>query len=545
MTSKRHVKLPGSQRGQNPAAFRVGDVNPEEKVVAKIRLSGPDLPGPDEFVGQTMTSREVEKKFGASQPDADKVKKCLEKFNLSVGKPLLLTRSMPVSGTAKAMYAAFKPKWAMMRSPTYGLYRGRQGKIQIPPELEGIVTGVFGLDKSRMAHRRAGTKVSARPGSALKPFTPKTIEDHYNFPAGNGEGQSIAIAEFGGGYFVEDLKKYCKNFNRSEPEVKKIKVGDGRAYKLKELPDIPNPELRHLKLDESFEVMMDVEIIAGLCPKASISVYFSTFDQSGWIDLLDKVITAKPIPVALSISWGRAEDDWWTDDAINAINDRLNLARLLGITICVASGDDGWRDEVNEQFPLAHVDFPASSPHVLGVGGTMFKRSGANFKEVTWVENPGDANMRGSATGGGVSRRFPRPAWQDVDVAPLLVKGDGRVVPDVAALAGEPYYDLFFAGVPWPDGKTSASAPLWAALIARINAQLPPNKRQRFLTPLLYQKLENGKTVGEVSCTDITLGKNTSQGPGSLGYYARQGFDAATGWGVPDGVELLKYLAEI
>ena len=309
MANKSHVNLRGSKRGKDPAAFRVGDVNAEEKVVASIRLSGPKLPGPDEFVGQTMTAKELEKRFGARRADADKVEKSLKKFGLKVEKISLLTRSMRVGGTAKAMEAAFKPKWAMMRSPAYGLYRGRHGKIQIPPELKGIVTGVFGLDQRRMAHSRSRAKVSARPGTTLKPFTPKNVEDHYNFPAGDGKGQSIAIAEFGGGYFVEDLKKYCKNFNRSEPNVQTIKVGNGRAYKLKELPDIPNPELRHLKLDESFEVMMDVEIIAGLCPKASISVYFSTFDQSGWVDLLDKVITSKPIPVALSISWGRAEDD--------------------------------------------------------------------------------------------------------------------------------------------------------------------------------------------------------------------------------------------
>jgi kumamolisin len=59
------------------------------------------------------------------------------------------------------------------------------------------------------------------------------------------------------------------------------------------------------------------------------------------------------------------------------------------------------------------------------------------------------------------------------------------VVPDVAALAGQPLYDLIFRGDAQPNGGTSASAPLWAALIARINALLPRAKQQRFLTPLL------------------------------------------------------------
>ncbi len=85
---------------------------------------------------------------------------------------------------------------------------------------------------------------------------------------------------------------------------------------------------------------MDVQIVAGLCSKANITVYFSTFDQGGWVDLLNAAITAKP--VALSISWGLAEDNpGWSTNAIDAINERLNAARVLGITVCISSGDDG------------------------------------------------------------------------------------------------------------------------------------------------------------------------------------------------------------
>ena len=115
------------------------------------------------------------------------------------------------------------------------------------------------------------------------------------------------------------------------------------------------------------------------------------------------------------------------------------------------------------------------------------------------IKDLGDARP-----GGGASRKFPRPAWQNVQVASGNRRSKkGRLVPDVSALAGEPYFDLIFAGFPWPDGKTSASAPVWAALIARINAKLPHKKQRRFLTPLLYKKMRNGKTVGESSFRDI------------------------------------------
>jgi kumamolisin len=540
MANKTHVELSGSKREKDPSSFRVREIDPKEKVVVTIGLIGPKLPGADEFVDQTMTPEELAEKFGAKKADADKVAKCLKKFGLKVEKVSRDTRSMRVSGTAEAMEAAFKPDWAIFRSPGQRAYRGRQGPIYIPEELEGIVTGVFGLDQRRMAHRRSGTAVSGGYGAALLPLTPKDIEKRYNFPRGDGKGQSIAIAEFGGGYFKEDMRAYCNKFGRPTPKVQLIPV-DAPAYTLQDILDIQNPEFRELKLFESFEVMMDVEIIGSLCSKASISVYFSTFSQDGWIHLLEQVFHARPVPIVLSISWGHAEDDpnQWTVNAIQAIDNLLNQIRLLGITTCVASGDDGSRDQVYDG--RAHVDFPSSSPNVLAVGGTMLEQSGANVQEVTWWDNPGPL---GGATGGGVSTCFPRPNWQNVVVASInLTFLDGRVVPDVSALAGSPYYDLVFAGFPWPDGKTSASAPVWAALIARINAKLR-RKKPRFLTPLLYQELPSGLTVGEASFHDITIGNNAVY-PVPGGYNAGPGFDAVTGWGVPDGMRLLNCLEQI
>jgi len=545
MASKTHVKLSGSKRGRDLTAIRVGKIDATETVVVTIGLVGPKLPNPDEFVGQTMTPKELAEKFGAKKEDAKKVAKYLTEHGLDVKDVSLITRSMCVSGTAKAMEAVFKPEWAIMRSPTQAEYRSRQGTIHIPWELREIVTGVFGLDQRRMARPRLGTAVSAGYGAAPSPLTPKKIEKRYNFPPGDGDGQSIAIAQFGGGYLEEDVITYCNNFGRPAPDVHLISVDGAPVYILEDILDLPDPTPRKNQLEESFEVTTDVEIIAGLCPKASISVYFSTFDERGWVDLLDRVITAETTPVALSISWGFAEDDdhQWSWNGIQAINDRLNLTRLLGITTCVASGDDGCRGEVNDG--RAHVDFPSSSPYVLSVGGTMLEQSGSIVQEVTWWDDPG---YREGATGGGVSTVFPRPLWQNVQVASINpTMFDGRVVPDVSALAGEPYYVLFFLGLPWPNGKTSASAPVWAALIARINARLPLRKRQRFLTPLLYRELPSGMTVGEASFRDITKGCNACYYPGAgyQGYEAGPGFDAATGWGVPNGVELLRCLRVI
>jgi kumamolisin len=519
-------------------------VDPKEKFSVTIGLSGPKLPGPDEYVGQRLTAAELASKFGARKEDADKVAKSLKKFGLAVDGLSLATRSMSVKGTAAAMEAAFKPGMAIMRSRDQGEYRGRQGTLQIPSELKGIVTGVFGLDERQMARRKShpASGAAAAHAGKLAPLTPSDLEKRYNFPAGDCAGQTIAIAEFGGGYFADDVTAYCQQFQRSVPSIQAISV-DAPAYTLQQILALP-PDQRDNELGASVEVMMDVEIVAGLCPLANILVYFSTFDQGGWVDLLDAVIARQP--AVLSVSWGLAEDDpGWSQNAVNAINDRLNAARLLGITTCVSSGDDGSGDQLDDG--AAHVDFPACSPFALGVGGTMLTGSGAKAKEVTWWESPGRrTNNGGGATGGGVSTIFARPAWQTVSVASVNSGSiDGRVVPDVSALAGAPLYSLVFGGQTHPNGGTSASAPLWASLIARINGNLPTSKQQRFLAPLLYQNGATGQPAGKTSFRDVTTGNNASNPEPGVGYKARTGFDAVSGWGVPDGVKLQNALTAV
>lgn len=536
-----HVVLPGSQRPKETNAVRVRNVDPNEQIDLTIALAGPPLPGADKYVGQTLTPDQLSSQFGANKADADKVASVLKKFGLRVESVSLATRSMRVIGTAKAVEAAFKPDMAIVRSPRQmGEYRGRQGTLQIPQELKGLVTGVFGIDERRMARRKLPSTTAA---PALSPLSPADLEKRYNFPPGDAAGQDIAIAEFGGGYFADDTSAYCGKFRRATPNIKAIAV-DAPAYTLQQILALPHRKGK-MVLGDAMEVMLDVEVIAGLCPAADISLYFSTFDEQGWVDLLNAVIAAKP--VVLSCSWGLAEEDPnWSASALSSISDRLNTARLLGITICVASGDDGSGDQLDDG--QAHVDFPSSSPFVLGVGGTMLSQSGSSVDEVTWWEAPGHRteNDGGGATGGGVSMKFDRPTWQNVHIKSLN-KGsiDGRVVPDVSALAGEPLYDLIFVGQPHPNGGTSASAPLWAALIARVNAELSPEKRQRFLTPLLYQNSANGKPIGQIASRDITSGNNASDPQPGRGYKAGVGFDAVTGWGVPDGVILLNSLGAI
>jgi len=152
--------------------------------------------------------------------------------------------------------------------------------------------------------------------------------------------------------------------------------------------------------------------------------------------------------------------------------------------------------------------------------------------EIVWWQSPGGriGNGHSGATGGGVSMLFQRPSWQTVEIKSLNEGAiDGRVVPDVAALAGPPLFQLILMGQLSPNDGTSASAPVRASLIARLNALLPPGKRQRFLSPIPYQNGPSGDSVGAAGCTDIMVGNNASHPQPGKGYAAKVGFDAVTG----------------
>jgi kumamolisin len=547
MDTSTHVILPGSFRPLGSGARRVRDLAPGAHVDLTVTIRAPELPSVD-AVPVTLKPDEFARQYGAKSEDVQRVADVLRGFGLSIDSITQGGRSIHVSGSVSAIEAAFHPHLGVYSSPTQAEFRGREGAIEIPRDLDGIVTGVYGLDQRRVAHRKAVAATQAA-GPRLQPQAPADLEARYKFPSGAAAGQTIAIAEFGepmtNGQFLPpvylpgDVDAFLQKhaLPKANVQIVPVNLTPLTVAQLQQLP----PALQNAAAEEAVEVMMDVEIVAALCPQATVKVLFATFDQKGWVDLLDALTSsAASVPVALSVSWGSAEDSGdWSAAALAAINQRLQIAAMHGITVCVSSGDDGSGDGVSGK--SAHVDFPAASPFVLAVGGTQLNPAGVSPDEVAWWESPGRRTKKGGgASGGGVSTKFARPKWQDVSVKSVNHAAiDGRVVPDVAALAGEPLYDLVFAGRSSPNGGTSASAPLWASLIARVNANLPAAKQQRFLTPLLYAKDASGKALGQLVCRDITLGTNASHPSPGVGYEAGTGYDAVTGWGVPDGGELL------
>jgi kumamolisin len=298
------------------------------------------------------------------------------------------------------------------------------------------------------------------------------------------------------------------------------------------------------------ETTQDICIAGLAAPGAQIAVFFTTFSQQGWVDLISRVAhpnPGDPVCSVMSSSFYVSNGDDATTLAnegisqswITAVTAALQDAAIQNVTVCIASGDTGTNSKVGDG--KAHVQYPASDPWVLSVGGTTVGNiSGTSFDEYVWNDPaPSDPSHWGT-TGGGVSDQFPLPQYQaDANVPPSL--NDGQVrrgVPDVAANASlnSGYSGLYVGGSPFIGNGTSGSSPLWAGLIAVINAAI--GHSVGFVNPALY-------TIGSSAFRSIygPPGPTDNSNGGVAGYPATQpGWNACTGWGSPKGNALCQSL---
>jgi kumamolisin len=538
MKEMHFVALPGSERVPLPGARAIGAADGDAwvEVTLKLRRAQP-LPALSGRPAQPITREELAQRFGSSESDMKAVTDAFQALGLQVVAQDAGKRTVRLGGPARSLEQAFQVRLVNYAHAS-GDYRGRVGALHLPSTIAPVVEAVFGLGNRRAAHRRPSKRATLGDESHTTAphhrswFFPAELASAYDFPPGDGAGQCIGLLEFGGGYFADDLEQFRQ------------------AAKLDAVPKVVPISVHHMPTntndEDAGEVMLDIEVIAGTCPQATVPVYFSQFTEQGWIEALDAALHDKVHrPTVLSISWGYAEDtSTWTKQALTQVNEALHEAALLGVTVCVAAGDDGSSDGIEDGH--AHVDFPASSPYVLAVGGTAL-RLGTHRTERAWKDGTGVRSTGGGSTGGGISTRLARPIWQSgLDIAPVNPgQLAGRIVPDVAAVAsGHTGYYAVAQGQPGIIGGTSAAAPLWAALVARINATLPAGKRVGYLTPVLYGSGPGSSgPLGAQVCNDARNGDNITAVVG--GFRSQTGFDAVTGWGSPKGAELLAAMKRI
>src|SRR3954453_162840 len=316
-----------------------------------------------------------------------------------------------------------------------------------------------------------------RPHAAGSSFNPLEVARAYNYPAPTGKGRTGAIIELGGGFGPSDLKSYFASLNLPVPVVNAKLVAGGTNTS-----DGPN--------GADGEVLLDIEIAGAIAPGATLNVYFAPNTDAGFIAAINAAIADKVD--AISISWGGPESSW-NSSAISGMEKAFAAAKAAGIVVFAASGDTGSSDGS----PGNNVDYPASSPNVVGCGGTRLTvdASGARASEVTWNDNP-----TSSATGGGVSKLFP-----------------GRDVPDVAGNADpQTGYEVLVDGQSAVFGGTSAVAPLYLGLYLRL--------MELTGTPFDFVSVVAGNAT---VCFGVTSGNNGAFRPGP-------GRDEATGFGVVD-----------
>src|SRR5271169_5147365 len=539
------VQLPGSGRASLPDVTDTAPLNTQERAEITVVLRRrAELPA--EIVeGPTVLSHtELAAGYGADPADVDLVSRELTSRGLEVTAVHPTTRRVKVAGSLGDLSSAFGTTLRLVSSPDpsgHGrvTHRYREGPLYVPAALAGVVTAVLGLDTRPQAqpHFRTASDAAAAQGTS---YYPNQVAQIYNFPANTtGAGQTVAVIELGGGFTTSDLDAYFGGLNIPVPSITAASV-DGASN---------NPG------DTSgadVEVNLDIDVIGAVAPGAAQVVYFAPNNgDQGFVDAISDAAQASPAPIAISISWGQSEDSW-TAQGLSAMNAAMSDAAALGITVCAAAGDNGSSDGVNDG--QVHVDFPASSPYALGCGGTKLvadATTGTVSSEVVWNELAANEG----ATGGGVSDQFTQPTWQNnagvgaratsqpAAAAGSAATGSGgsgggaagtgwRGVPDVAGNA-DPVtgYQIYQGGQAQVVGGTSAVAPLWSALIARL-AQAT-GERFGLIQPLLYAGVSPGADVP--GFRDITSGNNGA-------YAAGPGWDSCTGLGVPDGTALLSRL---
>jgi len=528
MAFEKYVRLPGSERTPQPGATQAGSLDPNELMRVTLTLrpkaGRSKQPSLDKLIasGQRLSRDEYEARYGANPVDVQQVEAFAGANGLAVAQVNLAARSVVLTGKCCDFAQAFHV--SLERYEYEGkAFRGRTGYVNIPTELRNIVSSVHGLDNrpQAQAHFRIADAPAGQAAPAVVPaasFTSLQVAKAYSFPTSvTGKGQTVAIIELGGGFTQSDLNTYFSGLGISPaPTVVAVSV-DGAQNQPTGDTDGPDTE-----------VMLDIEVVGAVAPGARIVVYFAPNTDAGFLDAINQAATDKVNqPSVISISWGAAESAW-TAQSLQSYNSALQAVAALGVSVCVAAGDNGSDDGVGDG--RDHVDFPASSPYSLGCGGTSLNLSGGSISsEVVWN---GGAN--GGATGGGVSDTFPIPSYQaNAKVPPSRNPGNfkGRGVPDVAGDADPATgYQVQVDGSSFTVGGTSAVAPLWAGLIALFNQSL--GNPVGYLNPNLYQTIA-GKTG---AFRDITSGNNGD-------FKAGAGWDACTGWGSPNGTALLQAMS--
>ncbi|HEY2579352.1 MAG TPA: S53 family peptidase [Streptosporangiaceae bacterium] len=357
----------------------------------------------------------------------------------------------------------------------------------------------------------------------------------------NGKGETIVIVDpFGYVGIRSELATFDKGFHLPAPPSFKI------IHPAGPIPPY-NPKKRPVMQSWGLETTMDVEFAHAMAPGANILLaetpVAENLGTSGFPQIVEteNYVIDHHLGTVISQSLDASEQSFPAAQALLRLRGAYHNAAAHGVSVLAATGDDG-ATNFSSPPPLNHlylhqeIAWPASDPLVTAVGGTQLHLSAAGERtqpDTVW----NDTNLTGSpaSTGGGKSKVFARPAYQDGVAA---ITGDHRGVPDIsmnAALSSAAlvYLDarLGFGAGYHLVGGTSEATPLFAGIVALADQEA--GHGLGLLNPALY-KMYAQHAPGLL---DLTSGTNTvtfSQGGTEhsvLGFDARAGYDLSSGAG--------------
>ncbi|HYC93433.1 MAG TPA: S53 family peptidase [Thermoanaerobaculia bacterium] len=480
-----------------------------------------------------LTRAELAKQWAASPEDLEAVRKFAASQRLRVVSSDAFRRCVVVSGSLRQFARVFGVELQGVRHPL-GTFRTHRGVPHLPAPLLPLVECILGLDTLPAARPHAAA-AAGRGG-----MDRQALLDAYAVPKRlHGKGQCIAIIELGGGVHRSDLRQYFRQLKLAPPKLRIRGIGE-----VKNNP-VPRADIRKFldgtlsgsdpslqsQVEWTLETTTDVSIVGTFAPEASILLVLTSGSDQGQYHAVSSVIAdTRNDPSVLSCSWGGPEYSQ-TPALMPALDRWFQAAAVLGMTVCYSSGDmadgTGYVPAPPKRFI---IQFPASSPHVLTVGGTTLHPKAGT--EIAWHQV---RNGELTGSGGGFSTFFPLPPWQraaGISARQWIPRGaesgKGRAIPDIAAKANmESAYSVIVGGVEAPAGGTSTAAPIWAALAALLN------EGTKSRLGLLHAPLYDGTLAPGLR--DIVKG-NTGQ------FHACKGWDACTGWGSPKGETLVRLL---
>jgi subtilase family serine protease len=383
---------------------------------------------------------------------------------------------------------------------------------QVPAEFAGVIGSVAGLDNfvELHAHSRPSVKAAAADGSATPVgYTTEQVATAYDFSSAyangyNGAGATIAIAT-ANTFKASDVAEFWNAFGVTAPDYTIIKVGRGSH-----------------KADP--ETTLDLERAGAMAPGAKILVYEGANGRNSTFEAVYNRIVAENKASVVTTSWGLCEQQM-PPALLTLDNNIFAEAAAQGQAWFAASGDDGAYDCGGRS--TLGVDYPASDPNVVAVGGTTLTldANGGISGEVAW-----------GLSGGGVSGLFAQPPFAYGPGVSTAYSDGHRQIADVA-LDSNPAtgYAVYFKGSWYKYGGTSFAAPQWAAIFALINGARGAAPPVGAGGPNIYGLANGALPQPYPAFNDVQSGIN--------GYYqAGTGWDFATGWGSPQVWNLVRDL---